>query len=108
MKKFLLLTFAALTLIGCRQTDVRSVELRVKGITEKDRDKIVAAFFRSDAHAYDGVFLDSLTFDFAAGTIKLNYDSMKIAHTNLRMLLAEKGFAVEFPTNTTGVAGYVP
>jgi Fe-S cluster biosynthesis and repair protein YggX len=35
------------------------------------------------------------------------YDSMKIAKTNIRMLIESAGVEVLFPSNTTGVAGYI-
>lgn len=38
----------------------------------------------------------------------MKYDSMKIAHTNIRMLLQEAGLEVVFPKNNkSGVAGYL-
>ena len=46
-------------------------------------------------------------FVFDAKTLTMRYDSMKIAQTNIRMLIESKGVEVHFPSNTTGVAGYL-
>ena len=37
----------------------------------------------------------------------MKYDSMKIAKTNIRMLIESAGVEVLFPSNATGVAGYI-
>ena len=56
---------------------------------------------------YDGVVRDSLKFDMAKKQLTLRFDSLKVAQTNLRMAIEQKGIAVKYPPNTTGVAGYI-
>ena len=81
MKKSLLLIaiVAFATLSGCRREDIREFTVE----------------------------MPSLTFDFDKKTLTMKYDSMKIAQTNIRMLIESKGVEVHFPSNTTGVAGYL-
>ncbi|MBO4709545.1 MAG: hypothetical protein J5727_07190 [Kiritimatiellae bacterium] len=102
---------ALATLCGCRREDIREFTVQLPSLTEADRQKVVEAFtIRSPGrppHTYEGVFTDSFKFDFDAKTLTMKYDSMKIAQTNIRMLIQSKGVEVLFPSNTTGVAGYL-
>ena len=113
MKKLLLLIAiaAAATMSGCRREDVREFTVEMPSLTEADKSKVVDAFtIRSPGrppHVYEGIFTDSFKFDFGKKTLTMRYDSMKIAQTNIRMLIESKGVEVVFPTNTTGVAGYL-
>ncbi len=91
--------FAALA--GCRREDVRECTFSIPGLTESNRTTVVQALSK-----YAGIAKDSYRWDFAAKTLTLRYDSMQIAQTNIRMAIAERGVEVEFPTNTTGRAGY--
>lgn len=91
---------------GCRRTDVRQVTVKVDGLESNDVAKVNAAFLTSAGMIYDGILMDTIKCDFKAGTITLDYESMKIAQTNIRMLLESKGLKVIYPTNTTGRAGY--
>ena len=98
-------------LAGCRREDIREFTIEMPSLTEADKSKVVDAFtIRSPGRpprVYEGVFTDSFKFDFAKKTLTLKYDSMKIAQTNIRMLIQDKGVEVVFPTNTTGIAGYL-
>ena len=87
---------------GCRRTDFREVTIDVPGMTETNKQAICEALF-----FYDGVVRDSLKFDMAKKQLTLRFDSLKVAQTNLRMAIEEKGIAVKYPPNTTGVAGYI-
>lgn len=86
---------------GCRRTDVREFTLVVPGLSETNKAAVVQALSK-----YAGVQKDSFRWDFEAKTLTLRYDSMSVAQTNLRMAIAARGIEVEFPTNTTGRAGY--
>ena len=113
MKKLLLLIAitAVATMSGCRREDIREFTVEMPSLTEADKSKVVDAFtIRSPGRpprVYEGILSDSFKFDFDKKTLTLKYDSMKIAQTNIRMLIQNKGVEVVFPTNTTGVAGYL-
>ena len=102
---------ALATLVGCRREDIREFTGEMPSLTEADKQKVVDAFtIRSPGRqprVYEGIFTDSFKFDFDKKTLTMKYDSMKIAQTNIRMLIESKGVEVLFPSNTTGVAGYL-
>jgi hypothetical protein len=106
MKVVLAMAFVLAVLCGCRREDVRTCEISIPGLTRENRETVVRAFYLPEGPVADGVFIDSLAFDFGKKTLTLRYDSMKIAQTNLRMLIAEKGIDVAFPAKTTGRAGH--
>lgn len=93
---------------GCRREDVRACVVSLPDLTEADKPKVEAAFRTKTGMVYDGIQMENLAYDYVGKTLTVTYDSMKIAQTNIRMLLEAKGFRVVYPTNTTGVAGYVP
>ena len=99
---FIILSIALCAMAGCRREDIREVTLDVPGLNATNEVAIVDALGR-----YEGVDRRTIRFDQAKKTVTLKYDSMKVAHTNLRMSIEEKGIAVTFPTNTTGFAGYI-
>ncbi len=111
MKKLLLVLVAVAALAGCRREDVRAFTVEIPGLTRENRQKVVDAFTIRKAgmppRVYEGIQMDSFAFDFEKKTLTMRYDSMKIAHTNIRMLIQEAGIEVSFPSNTTGVAGYL-
>ncbi len=105
MKKTICIGIAAalvMVVAGCRRTDFREVVIDVPGMTETNQQAICEALF-----FYDGVVRDSLKFDMAKKQLTLRFDSLKVAQTNLRMAIEQKGIAVKYPPNTTGVAGYI-
>ena len=107
--------FAALALLavcgGCRREDMRTAIIDIPGLTEANKPKIVEAFKIAKPgqrpHYYDGIDPENFVFDYEKKTLTLRYDSMKIAKTNIRMLIQGAGVEVAFPSNTTGVAGYL-
>ncbi len=107
----LIVLVALSALCGCRREDIREVTIQIPSLRESDRQRIVDAFSVKSpgrsARTYEGIYTDSFKFDFAAKTLTMRYDSMKIAQTNIRMLIEESGVEVMFPSNTTGVAGYL-
>ena len=113
MNKLLVFALALLTVFaGCRRSDVRSCTVEIPSLTAANRDEVVKAFQLGDPNdprvirTYDGIDMGSLEFDLEKRTLTLKYDSMKIAQTNIRMLIARRGLEVVFPENTTGRAGY--
>jgi len=87
------LAIAAALCCGCRRTDVREFEIRVPELTRENSSKVVRALM-----AYEGVGdvakLDkaSVVVDEKAATVKVKYDSMKVARKNLEMAIALAGF----------------
>lgn len=104
------LAFAA-ALSGCRREDVREFTVEIPGLTQENKQKVVDAFTLrkpgQPPRVYDGIRPDTFVFDFDKKTLTMKYDSMKIAKTNIRMLIESAGVEVHFPSNTTGVAGYI-
>lgn len=101
MKKLIFVALAVLGFAGCRRTDVREVVVVIPGLTESNKSVVVQALAK-----YQGIQKDSYVWDMDKKSLKLKYDSMLIAQTNIRMAIAEKGIDVVFPENTTGRAGY--
>lgn len=99
---YILLITAAMLSAGCRREDIREVTLEVPGLNAKNEAAVFDALGR-----YEGVDRRTIRFDQAKKTVTLKYDSMKVAQTNLRMSIEEKGIAVTFPKKTTGFAGYI-
>lgn len=107
----LIAVMALVAICGCRREDIVEFTVEVPGLTQENKGKIVEAFTArrngQSPHVYDGIKPDTFEFDFEKKTIKMKYDSMKIAQTNIRMLIESAGVEVTFPSNTTGVAGYL-
>ena len=78
-------------LSGCRREDVREFTVSIPGLTEANQAQVVEALSK-----YEGIKKDSYEWDFAAKTLRLRYDSMQIAKTNIRMAIADKGIKVDF------------
>ena len=88
---FAVFALALVTLAGCRREDVREFTVSIPGLTEANRAQVVEALSK-----YEGIKKDSYEWDFAAKTLRLRYDSMQIAKTNIRMAIADKGIKVDF------------
>lgn len=90
-----------LLLVGCRREDIRECTFTIPSLTRDNQTKVSEALEK-----YDGIDRGSYRWNFDAKTLTLRYDSMKLAQTNIRMSIAEKGIEVDFPTNTTDRAGH--
>jgi len=106
MKKFLSLSrfafsLSLLLLSGCRREDIREMTVTMPGLKEADRATVEAVLQK-----YDGVNKRSYKWDMNAKTLTLSYDSMKIAQSNIRYAIDEKGVKVKFPEKKTDRAGY--
>ena len=102
----------AAALSGCRREDVREFTVEIPGLTQENRQKVVDAFTvrkpGQPPRVYEGIRPDTFSFDFGKRTLTMKYDSMKIAKTNIRMLIEAAGVEVHFPSNNaSGVAGYL-
>ena len=109
--ELVVITAFVLALVGCRREDVREFTVDIPGLTRENSQKIVDAFTirrpGQPVHVYDGIRTDTFAFDYEKKTLTMQYDSLKIAKTNIRMLIESAGVEVAFPSNTTGVAGYL-
>ena len=107
----LVAVMALVAICGCRREDIVEFTVEIPGLTQENKGKIVEAFTMrrngQPPRTYDGIRPDTFEFDFEKKTLKMKYDSMKIAQTNIRMLIESAGVEVTFPSNTTGVAGYL-
>ena len=117
MRKISHMTFIAAVamvaaLSGCRREDVREFTVDIPGLTQENKQKVVDAFTvrkpGQPPRVYEGIRPDTFSFDFGKRTLTMKYDSMKIAKTNIRMLIEAAGVEVHFPSNNaSGVAGYL-
>lgn len=89
----LLAAALAAALCGCRRTDVRDFEIKVPALTRENSSKVVGALMQ-----YDGVRdvakleKNTVVIDESSRTVKVKYDSMKVAKKNLEMAIARAGF----------------
>ena len=87
-KTFLLIALSALFVLvdGCRREDFREHTFEIPGMTSENIDTIKNAIY-----VYGGVVRNSLEFNLENKTLKVRFDSMKVAQTNIRMAIEEKG-----------------
>jgi hypothetical protein len=91
---------ALLILPGCRRVDWRDFTVKVPGATVDDEVDIRGALAR-----YEGVDADSIVFDAKSRSLRLRYDSMKVAKKNIEMAIAGVGVAANDVTpESIGVA----
>lgn len=96
------LTTLAIVSAGCRRTDFREHTFSIPGMTAANTNEIIKALA-----IYDGVIKDSLKFDLEKRTLFVKFDSMKVAQTNIRMAIKDRGIEVSFPQKKNAVAGYL-
>ncbi len=101
MKRILILAAILIAFTGCRREDIRTLTVSLPGLKASETNKVVAALA-----PYGGVRASSFRWDLTQGALTLDYDSMQIAGTNIRMAIEAAGVKVVYPTNTTGRAGY--
>ena len=101
MKRLLVILGLMMAVCGCRREDVREMTVLMPTLKESDRATVEQALAK-----YDGVRKDSYRWDMGAKTLTLSYDSMKIAQSNIRYAIDEKGVKVMFPVKETDRAGY--
>ncbi len=86
---------------GCRREDIRTMTITMPELTEADVARVEAAL-----SPYGGIDKTSYRWDVEAKTLTLSYDSMKIAQSNIRYAIDEKGVKVAFPKKEGNHAGY--
>ena len=88
---------------GCRREDYREFTVEIPGMTAANTNAI-----RNAVAFYDGVDADSLAWDLPGKRLTLRFDSLKVAQTNIRMAIANRGIEVVFPEKPAGsAAGYI-
>ena len=104
IKIFLLIALTAIAAFtdGCRREDFREHVFEIPGMTSKNTTTIKEA-----VSTYSGVDMESLEFNLDKKTLKVRFDSMKVARTNIRMAIEEKGIAVKHPEKNSAPAGYI-
>lgn len=100
--KFLLSGVVALICVaGCRREDIREMTVEIPGLCETNQAMVARSLAK-----YEGIDSSSYRWDLAAKTLTLKYDSMKIAQSNIRYAIDEKGIKVKFPVKEGDHAGY--
>ena len=100
---FPVVLFAAAALLagGCRVRDVRTVKLRVPGVSDEAALAKARAALRTlpdsrlSNETGDADRCLDVQADFASGTLKVRYDSMKVGTKNLVDALSKAGFEAE-------------
>ena len=93
LRHAVLAILAAAAICGCRRTDVRDFEIKVPELTRENANRIVGPLM-----GYEGVsdvaklYKNTIVVDEATRTIKVKYDSMKVAKKNLEMAIALAGY----------------
>ena len=101
MKTITALSVALLLAAGCRRSDVRTVTVSIPGLSPSNKVAVVQALAR-----YEGIRKGSYVFDMEAKTLTLEYDSLRLAQSNIRYAIDEKGVKVAFPEKKDDRAGY--
>lgn len=89
------------SLSGCRREDVREMTVEFVQLADGDRARVE----RILSH-YEGIDRKSYRWDVANRALTLSYDSMKLAQSNVRYAIDEKGIKVKFPEKTDDHAGH--
>lgn len=77
-----------LALSGCRLSDKREVTVHAPGV----KNEVCVQRVVSALSALDGVDIQALRFDLAAGTVRVKYESMKLGKKNIEHAFANAGF----------------
>ena len=113
-KTILLLSLIAIASFteGCRREDFREHVFEVPGMTQANTNSIKERLF-----VYDGVDMKSLDFNLEKKTLKVRFDSMRIAQTNIRAAIEgkkeiegndeDKKIEVTYPEKSGESAGYI-
>lgn len=84
----LFVLFGVLITSGCRETDVRTLTVKVPAMaSEEDVQHI-----RKAVSALNGVNKELVVFDVKEHKVTVTYDSMVVAHKNIEIAIAEAGY----------------
>lgn len=89
---------------GCRREDFREHIFEIPGMTKANTNIIKKAV---SVYKDSGVDMNSLEFDLAKKTLRVRFNSMSIAQTNIRMAIDSKGITVKYPVKNGEPAGYI-
>jgi hypothetical protein len=86
--RMILLALALGSIGACRQSDMRTVVIRLPQVTNAACENRV----RGALQKLKGIDMKALAFDREAGTLTLRYESMIIAHKNIEHAIIAVGF----------------
>lgn len=86
---------------GCRREDIREMTVVMPELKAADCEVVEKALAR-----YEGIDKKSYKWDLEKRSLTLVYDSMKLAQSNVRYAIDEKGIKVQFPEKTDDHAGH--
>ena len=89
MRLFCLLCLFLSCAGGCRQSDVRTMELNIPSLTAETAGSVVAQLCK-----VSGITAQNIKGDIARKTIYITYDSMNLARKNAELILVENGIEV--------------
>ena len=90
-KMIIVAALALLAFAGCRQKDVRDFTVEVPALAQGN-EATVTETIRSALAGCCGIDMSTLAFDSANHCVKMRYDSMQIAKTNIEMAIAKAGY----------------
>jgi periplasmic mercuric ion binding protein len=97
--------FLLLIINSCRQSDVRTVEIKVPEMKNKACAQLVA----NAVGKQSGVQSDKINIDFERRIVIVRYDSLVVARKNIEFAIAETGFqANEVPAKAEAVKALPP
>lgn len=103
MKKMFFLLAAMAAAVGCRRSDWREYTFSTPDLTAAKTGAVVRAL-----SAYGGVDLQAISFAQNLSSVRVRFDSMKVARENLRQAMASVAVAVPPPELIPGApAGYI-
>ena len=102
----LLTLMLALGATSCRKSDVRIVDIKVPGMTNPARAKIIQDSFMTPQGIMQGIV--TIQPDFLKKEVKITYDSMKLARKNLEYTIAAVGFDANDVKAKTNAAAALP
>ena len=90
MRSFLFLfLFVVCCAGGCRQSDIRTMELNIPSLTAENASQIVTYLCK-----VSGITAQSIKADIGKKTVYITYDSMNLARKNAELILVENGIEV--------------
>lgn len=74
---------------GCRQSDIRTLELNIPSLNAENAGQVVAHLCK-----VGGIAAPNIKVDIGRKTIYITYDSMNLARKNAELILVENGIEV--------------
>lgn len=89
MRSFLFLFLFACCVGGCRQSDIRTMELNIPSLNAENAAQVVTHLCK-----VSGITAQNIKADVAGKKIYITYDSMNLARKNAELVLVENGIEV--------------